>query len=75
MIEQQREIWTQAGLKFPHIYYWNVDARQNNILDNGPDVSYVSGCSPTIFKSVLSGRTGWDLCLEVLMSERYSYIV
>jgi hypothetical protein len=51
-----------------------VDARQNTILDAGEGVTYVSGASPVIFEQVISGRTGWELCLEKLNSERYAKI-
>ena len=32
------------------------------------------GASPAILKQVLSGKTGWELCLETLLSERYKVI-
>ena len=59
---------------FPNLVYWNVNARNNTVLDLGPGVSYVSGCSPTIFQQVLTGKTGYDLMLEVLTSPRYTLI-
>lgn len=63
------------GYKMPHMIFWNVDARQNNIpmLGNGP-ISYVSGMSPTIFETILSGKTGYDLMMEKLNTERYNCI-
>ena len=33
-----------------------------------------NGASPAILKQVLSGKTGWELCLETLLSERYKVI-
>jgi hypothetical protein len=67
--------WARHGYEMPHLVFWNVDARQNNIpmLGNGP-VSYVSGFSPSIFETILSGKTGYDLMMEKLNSERYSVI-
>lgn len=67
--------WARYGFKMPHLIFWNVDARQNNIpmLGNGP-VSYVSGFSPSIFETILSGKTGYELMMEKLDSERYSVI-
>lgn len=74
-MEAERKKWEADGLKMPKLCYWNVDARgEANILDNGPDVSYVSGFSPVLFESVLSGKTGWDLCLDKLMSKRYEAV-
>ena len=67
--------WASYGYKMPHLIFWNVDARQNNIpmLGNGP-ISYVSGFSPSIFETIMSGKTGYDLMLEKLNSERYNCI-
>lgn len=74
-MEQERMIWEADGLKMPKLVYWNVDARgAANFLDNGPDVTYVSGFSPSVFEAVLKGKTGWDLCLDKLLSERYEKI-
>lgn len=74
-MESERIKWEAEGLKMPHLVYWNVNASDNNnILDAGPNVSYVSGCSPVIFKQVLTGKTGWDLCLDAITAERYANI-
>lgn len=64
-----------AGFRMPKLIYWNVDARQANIPMIGNHyVSYVSGFSPSIFKSILTGKTGWDLMLEAIDCERYACI-
>lgn len=73
-MERIRADWEACGLKCPKLVYWNVDARQNTILDSGRDVTFVSGMSPVIFESVLSGKTGYDLMLDKLMSARYESI-
>lgn len=74
-MERIREKWAASGLTLPRLVYWNVDARGDaNILDAGPNVSFVSGFSPVIFKSVLTGKSGYDLMLEVLEAERYACI-
>lgn len=73
-MESERIKWEAEGLKMPHLVYWNVNASDNNILDAGPNVSYVSGCSPVIFKQVITGKTGWDLCLDAITAERYANI-
>ena len=76
LMEQIRDKWIADGLEryFPKLVYWNVNARFNTILDMGPNVSYVSGCSPVLFEQVVSGKTGYDLMLDKLLSERYSVI-
>ena len=64
-----------AGYRMPKLIYWNVDARQANIPMIGNHyVSYVSGFSPSIFKSILTGKSGWDLMLEAIDNERYACI-
>ena len=73
-MEKIREEWASYGLTLPKLIYWNVDSRQANILDSGPNVSFVSGMSPSLFKQVLTGKTGWELCLEAIMSPRYENI-
>lgn len=75
-MELMRKDWETSGLKMPRLVYWNVEARgKANFLDDGPNVTYVSGCSPVIFKSVLTGKTGYDLMIEVLTSERYRDVI
>ena len=69
-----RREWEEAELKMPKLVYWNVNARDNLILDGSDDATFVSGCSPVIFESILTGKTGWDLCYEKLMSDRYVQI-
>ena len=66
--------WANAGYEMPHLVYWNVDARQNTILDSGDNVSFVSGCSPIIFEQVCKGITGYELMLDKLMCDRYKAI-
>lgn len=73
-MEGIRRRFKEVGLEMPKLVYWNVDARENTILDLGPDVSFVSGASPTIFKSVLTGKTGTELMMETLLAPRYSAI-
>lgn len=73
-MEKIRQKWANYGLQLPKLVYWNVDARNNTILDAGPNVSFISGMSPIIFKQVLTGKTGWQLCLETICADRYSVI-
>lgn len=69
-----RRKWEQAGYKVPHLIYWNVNARNNTILDENSDTTYVSGMSPVIFEQIMQGKTGLDLMLAKLNSDRYSAI-
>ena len=75
LFENIEKQWAAKGYKLPRLIFWNVDARQNNIpmLGNGP-ISYVSGMSPSIFETIMSGKTGLDLMYEKLDSPRYECI-
>lgn len=73
-MDKIRHEWAYYGLDVPKLIYWNVSARHDTILDKGPNVSFVSGCSPVIFEQVLTGKTGFELMMEVLMKDRYKFI-
>ena len=75
-MELLRKEWEYKGLKLPKLVYWNVSARQNNILDdaNNPNVTFLSGCSPVLFKALMQGKSAQQLMLETLNSERYEQV-
>ena len=74
-MERIRAKWAAYGFELPRLIYWNVDSRNSNtILDSGPNVSFVSGFSPTIFKSVLTGKSGYELMIETICAEKYQSI-
>lgn len=73
-MDKVRAKWARLGHKMPKLVYWNVQARQNTILDNDPGVSFVSGMSPTIFEGIMTGKSGYDLMLDKLNSERYAAV-
>ena len=75
LLEGIAKKWAAHGYEMPHLIFWNCDARQNNIpmIGNGR-ISYVSGMSPTIFETIMSGKTGYDLMMEKLNSDRYAVI-
>lgn len=73
-MDKIRAKWANYGYKLPKLVLWNVNARNNTVLDKGPDVSCVSGCSPIIFEMIMSGKSGIDLMYEKLDSARYAAI-
>lgn len=75
LFETIEKKWNTAGYQMPHLVFWNVNARQNNVpmLGNGP-ISFVSGFSPSIFETIMSGKTGYDLMMEKLNTARYECI-
>lgn len=76
LMESIRIKWARHGYRLPHLIYWNIQARQNNVpekLGCGL-ISYISGMSPSIFETILSGKSGYELMMEVLNKDRYSVI-
>jgi hypothetical protein len=67
--------WAQYGYQMPHLVYWNVDARHDNVPMSVKDgVTLVSGFSPVIFEQIMKGKTAYDLMFDKLDSERYACI-
>jgi len=74
MMENMRRKWKRAGYDLPKMVYWCVDSRRDTFLDDGPDVTYVSGSSAVLFEQIAKGVTAQDLMFEKLDSKRYSVI-
>lgn len=74
LFEKIEHKYRAHGYKMPQVVFWNLDARQDTIPAIGGNYSYVSGFNPNMIECILSGKTGWDLCLEKLLSERYKAI-
>ena len=74
LLESIAKKWAAAGYELPKVIFWNLDARSNNIPALGERFSYVSGFSMSMVETILSGRDGYDLMLDKLMSDRYKPI-
>lgn len=75
--EQIQKLYKKSGYNIPHLIFWNVAGSSNvpiQMHDTG--TTLVSGCSPSILKSVLSGKniSPLDVMMETLYSERYALI-
>lgn len=69
--------WHASGYKMPHLIFWNVNAASgggNIPMEDRDGITYVSGASPSIFTSVMTGKTGQDLMWEALSATRYAPI-
>jgi hypothetical protein len=70
--------FAEAGYEMPKIVYWNIQSRNNNfpVQFNKEGVGLVSGFSPSLLTSVLSGKdlTPFSMMMEVIGSERYSVV-
>ena len=76
--EYAKEAFEEAGYKLPEVVFWNVQSRnrQQPVKKNEQGVVLVSGCSPRVFETVMSGDdiTPEKYMMEVLNSERYAAI-
>lgn len=65
-----------AGYKRPKLVFWNVRAANEEIpvTKDQIDTVLVSGCSPTIFKTVMNGTTPYEVMVSTLNQDRYKAI-
>ena len=73
-----RSKYAAAGYAMPGLVFWNVDSRNNGspIIASDSNVALVSGCSPSILKSVLSGKPldPVSVMLDTLNAPRYDRV-
>jgi len=70
--------YSNAGYSRPELIFWNVNSTKNNVpvKFDQRGVCLVSGCSPSILKSLLSGKieSPAQLMLDTLNVERYDRV-
>jgi len=73
-----RAKYEQAGYVMPELVFWQVNGISGDspIKKNHAGVTLVSGCSPSILKSLLGkvSKTPYDTMIEVLNNPRYEAI-
>lgn len=74
LLEGIAKEWAAAGYELPKVIFWNLKASTENIPALGNRFSYVSGLSPVMIETILSGKDGYDLMLEKLLSDRYKAV-
>ena len=76
--EQIEKMYRKAGYEMPQLVFWNVNAIGGNVPMSIHDTgtALVSGCSPSILKSVLGGKviTPVDVMRDAVYTERYAPI-
>ena len=76
--EQIEKMYHKAGYEMPQLVFWNVNAIGGNVPMTIHDTGtcLVSGCSPSILKSVLGGKviTPVDVMRDAVYTERYAPI-
>lgn len=76
--DAMRRKFVNAGYALPKVVWWNVDSRNDNfpIRSDATGTALVSGCSPSILKSLLSAKSfnPMDIVYETINAERYNRI-
>lgn len=83
-LEMIKELYKESGYKMPRIIYWNLRSVENNVAASifDENVGLVSGFSPNILKSILSGDElkseipdgPYELMMKTINSDRYNLI-
>lgn len=77
-IDTMRARFACYGYELPIIVMWNVEARQDTYLSTRNDVIFVSGQSPSVFKTfigALNGQAGYDVMVKTLTDKMYDRVV
>lgn len=73
-----KEKYKNVGYEMPKLIWWNVNSvdNQSPVTINDEGTCLVSGCSPSILKSVLSAKTFTpaDIMLETINKSRYNIV-
>ena len=71
--EYARQLYARYGYRLPHLVFWNVQSRhvQQPVTKDERGVALVSGYTPRLFQQVITGKTPYQLMLEVLGGDRY----
>lgn len=75
LMENIRKRW-EKWYKMPKLIFWNVNANFDGSIPMRDEdgITFVSGASPVIFEMVMTGKTGKDLMMDKLLSDRYKEI-
>jgi hypothetical protein len=77
--EVMKQKFARHGYELPRVVWWNVASRNDNFPIRADDTgtALVSGCSPSILKSLLSAKTfdPMSIVYEVTNNPRYEKVV
>ena len=77
--EVMRRKYENTGYRLPRVVWWNVSSRDDNfpIRADETGTALVSGCSPSILKSLLSAKDfdPMSIVFETINSPRYEKVV
>ncbi len=80
-LDEIRRKYNHSGYSLPKIVFWNLNGRPGNVPAKSFDsnIALVSGFSPSILTSILSGKienfTPLGAALSVLQNARYDRVV
>lgn len=77
LFKELEAMFNDKGYPFPKTIFWNVMGRSGTIpmVQSNTGLALVSGFSPSITSMLLSNKNDpFEILLEKLLSERYSYI-
>lgn len=74
--QQMKKSFETAGYKIPRMVFWNLNGTDNVPTTKNDVATLVSGFSPSVMKSVLSGKEVKPLetVLDLIMTERYNWM-
>lgn len=73
--ESIKDKFKRAGYEMPRLVFWNVNARADQpVTFDEKGTALVSGCSPSILKTVLCGTTPEETMKATVLTERYSKV-
>ena len=76
--ELMKRRFAGCGYELPRVVWWNVASRNDNfpIRADETGTALVSGCSPSILKSLLSAKTfdPMSIVYEVINNSRYDRV-
>lgn len=76
-VEEIRNRYEAFGYKMPKLVFWNLNANPKTApaTVNDAGVALVSGCSPSLLKSILGGKdfSPESMMLETVMVDRYNW--
>lgn len=77
VFESAEQSFAEVGLELPHVVFWNVNARHDQLPATAMDgnVTLVSGLAATTFALAVQGKSPRELVDDVINSERYEKIV
>ena len=74
-----KDKYENAGYQLPQVVWWNVAGRNENfpIRADDTETALVSGCSPSIFKSLMSGKqiSPMSVLYDTINVERYERVI